>query len=175
MLLERLLELFSKKEIKEIEFIPIETKMPEPIEEPKEKLNDKLVRIADALTLLKTDITPKDKIPDEVACVENVCEVINKIVPFPILSYTPDFVRELKKDTRFEATLDFNEATIIVCATGTGNGTMRGHCGIIGTGKDIISNNSKTGIWEYNYTIETWKQRFRIKGGMPILLFKLKE
>lgn len=145
------------------------------MEESNEKLNDKLVRIADALTLLKTDITPEDRVPDEVACVENVCEVINKVIPFPILYYTPDFVRELKNDPRFEATLDFNEATIIVCATGTGNGTMRGHCGIIGIGKKIISNNSKTGRWEYNYDIESWKQKFRIKGGMPILLFRLKE
>lgn len=164
----------KESSVKEIEYIPIEKPMPEPkeviMEEP---LNSKLIRIADALTKLNIDVTPDDKIPDEVACVESLCEVLNKVISFPKLSYTPDLVRELKKHPRVQGTLDFNEASIIVCATGSGNGTMRGHCGVVGTNKEIISNNSKTGIWEYNYTIDSWVARFRNKGGMAILLFKL--
>lgn len=143
--------------------------------EPKEEnLNEKLVRIADALTLLNVDITPKDEVNDEVACIQNMCEVLNKVIKFPRLTYSPDLVRELKNDKIFEGTLDFNEATIIVSATGTGNGTIRGHAGIIGTNNEIISGNSFNGKWEYNYTIDTWKARYRVKGGMPILLFKFK-
>ena len=147
--------------------------MPEPI--PEENRNSKLIRIADALTLLNIDVTPEDKTPDEVACVESFCEVMNKVIPFPRLTYTPDLVRELKRDERFEATLDFNEASIIVSATGTGNGTMKGHCGIVGTNNEIISNNSNTGKWEYNYTINSWVARYRTKGGMPVLLFKFRD
>jgi hypothetical protein len=146
---------------------------PEPMEE--EKLNDKLIRIADALTLGKKDITPKDEVPDEVACVQNFCEVMNMVIRFPRLDNTKRLLDELKADPRFEATLDFNEATIIVNATGTGNGRLKGHCGYIGTSQDIISGNSYNGIWEYNYTIQKWNDRFRVKGGMQTYLFRLKE
>lgn len=149
--------------------------MPEPIPEPIENLNSKLVRIADALTLLNIDVTPKDKIPDEVACSESLCEVINKVCKFPIIPYTPDLVRTLKLDSRFEGTLDFNEATIIVSPTGTGNGSIVGHCGVIGTNNEIISNNSRTGKWEYNFTIDSWKARYSTKGGLKLLLFRFKD
>lgn len=174
-LLARLWALFFPKEIEEIEFIPLEPKPIETMPEPEENKNSKLVRIADALTLLNIDVTPEDKIPDEVACVEALCEVMNKVCYFPRLTYTPDLVRELKKDERFEGTLDFNEATIIVSPTGTGNGTVVGHCGVIGTNNEIISNNSKTGKWEYNYNIDTWKARYKTKGGLQILLFRFKD
>lgn len=170
--LKNLLATHSKDPIKE-------TPMPEPIPEPVESMNNKFIRIADAITKLNDgkgiDVTPEDKIPDEVACVESFCEVMSKVCYFPRLTYTPDLVRELKRDDRFEGTLDFNEATIIVSPTGTGNGTVVGHCGVIGTNNEIISNNSKTGKWEYNYNIDTWKARYKTKGGLQILLFRFRD
>ena len=171
----KLLQNTSDQDIKEVEFIQPIKPMPEPIPEPVENLNTKLIRIADALTLLNKDITPNDETPDEVACVQNFCEVMNKVITFPKLEHTAELLKELKRNPKFEGTLDFNEASIIVNATGTGNGTLRGHCGYIGTNNGIISGNSFNGKWEYNYTIGTWKARFRIRGGMPVYLFKFKD
>ena len=142
-------------------------------EEPTETNTEKLYRIADVLAQLEEDITPEDLTEDEVACVENLCEVINRVVEFPRLKYTPYLVTELKEDPRFKGTLDCKEGYIIVNATESGNGTVRGHCGVIGKGGKIMSGNSYNGKWEYNYTLDSWKQNFRIEGGMVTWVFRL--
>lgn len=149
-----------------------------PLEKPmqhEETRNEKLVRIADALAQLNIDVTPEDHIPDEVACVESVCEVINKVVPFPKETHTYYFLKELERNLLFEEVYKFSDATIIVSATDTGNGTMKGHTGIIGKDGQIINNNSLTGIWGYSYSEKTWNARFKVKGGMPTRLFRFKK
>jgi hypothetical protein len=120
------------------------------------------------------DITPKDTVPDEFACVEQLWTVLNTVHPFPYVTYTPRLVEELKKSEYWVGTLDLNKGNIIVNATGTGNGSVVGHCGFIWDNGKIVSNNSKTGKMDTYYNFETWKQRYRIKGGMPTLIFKLK-
>ena len=151
-----------------------EPEMSEPTStEPIESNNDKLYRIADALAQLEKDITPEDAIDDEVACVQNLCEVINQVVDFPKLAYTPYLVTALKEDSRFKGTLDLKAGHIIVNATESGNGAVRGHTGILGKDEKIMSGNSYNGKWEYNYDIESWTNRFRRKGEMPTLVFKL--
>lgn len=164
--------IFSQKElIEEIEYIPPIIK-PMNNEEKKELNADKLLRIADAFAskVPKVDITPTDEIPDDVACVSNLCELINEVVDFPRLTYTPTLVKEFKQDPRFKAKLDIEPGDILVNAT---MGNNIGHCGIVGKNGKVMSGNSKTGNWEYNYTIDSWKKYFKIQKGLPTQVFRL--
>ncbi len=122
---------------------------------------------------LGIDVTPLDRVNDELACVTSVTAILNHVVKFPRMSYTPYFVRELKRDKRFKGVMDIKVGDIMVNATGTGNGTIRGHCGIVGENGKIMSNDSYSGIWKYYYTIDSWKARYRVGGGMPTLVFRL--
>ena len=151
----------------EVKDTPV-TDTPEPV---KDSLSDKL--LAEAKSKLGQDVTTKDLAPTELACVEAVTEILNKVVPFPIMTYTPTFLTELKKDSRFKATLDLKAGNIIVSPTGSGNGTVRGHAGILDDNGRIMSNSSATGKWEANYTIDGWVDRFRVKGKMPIVVLEL--
>lgn len=122
---------------------------------------------------LGKDVTPRDNVPDVVACAESLSNVLKSLdKDFPILPYTPDLLRELKRNPHYEGTLDLEPGNIIINATGTGNGRIPGHCGIILEGAKIASNTSKTGLWEANFTIESWKARYRVFGGMPTYVFK---
>jgi hypothetical protein len=150
--------------VTEIEYIP-------PPEKPVEKtLKEKLLEAIEAS--IGFDVTPKDEVPDEVACVSSLCAVLRKVMDFPKLTYTPDLLNYLKKDKRFKSTLELKEGSILVNATGTGNGSMRGHCGFVRLDR-VVSNNSFTGKMDTYYTLHSWKEKFRIKGGMTTWVFEL--
>lgn len=139
----------------------------EPLETPREAL----LRVAKEH--LGKDVTPRDHVPDVVACAESLCNVIQSLdLTFPILPYTPDLLKELKRNPHYVGTLDLEPGNIIINATATGNGRIPGHCGVILENGKIASNNSKNGLWEDYYTIESWKARYRIYGGMPTMVFK---
>ena len=108
---------------------------------------------------LGIDVTPLDRVNDELACVTSLTAILNQVVKFPRMSYTPYFVRELKRDKRFKSVLDIKVGDIIINATNSGYNLIRGHCGIIGKNGKIMSNNSRDGIWKYNYNLDTWRDR----------------
>ncbi len=149
----------------------VEEKLVEIKEPPKKSQAQLLLEISESFENI--DPTPKDIINDKYACAESLSAVLQKLYPnFPNIVYTPTFVSFLKKDSRFKGTLDLGEGYIIINATGSGNGTVIGHSGIIGKNGTIWSNDSYTGKWSVNYNIDSWKERYRIKGGMPTLVFK---
>jgi hypothetical protein len=119
------------------------------------------------------EILKRDIVSDNVACVETVCLVLREFMEFPLLTYTPTLVSHLKKDKNFEGTLEIEPLSIIVNATGSGNGSMPGHAGFIWFDDKIASNNSDNGKLELRYTIDSWRKKFRIEGGMPTLVFRL--
>lgn len=144
------------------------------VEIPKETESKSLLLYKKAIELCGKDITPKDIVPDEVACAESVCTVIRDSIyrDFPMITSTTELHRFLKRDTRFKSTLDLKPGSIIISPTGSGNGSVRGHVGIIAEDNNIISNNSWTGMWEKNYTVESWVKRWRNVGKMPVLVFE---
>ena len=162
------LGLYSTKEIEIMEYIPLP-----PIK--METNTEKIIRIAEKYIGkdVSEEILGKDSVSDSVGCVETITLLLREVLlDFPVLTYTPTLVSQLKKDSRFAGTLELNVGNIIVNATGTGNGTLKGHAGLIWKDGKIISNNSFTGKLEINYTLESWKQRFRIRGGMPTQVYK---
>ena len=62
--------------------------------------------------------------------------------------------------------------TIILNVTGTGNGKVRGHVGIVGK-NSIMSNNSQSGLWDTHWDLETWKAYYEKFGGMKTHYFDI--
>jgi hypothetical protein len=144
------------------------------ISQPEPSKREQLFAVAKKY--LGTDNTPQDLVPDEVACAEHLCTIIRHIDPsFPIIPFTGDLLKELKRNPKYKATLDVKEGHIVINATGTGNNTVRGHCGIFVDGGKIASNNSVTGKWDNHWVLGDWVNHYRVKGGMPTHIFTFNE
>ena len=78
-------------------------------------------------------------------------------------------------DKRFELADHLSgPGTIVIAATGEGNGSMRGHVGILGENGLIMSSDSSDGLFKGNYDVNSWFQRYAVRGGFPIHYYKLK-
>lgn len=128
-----------------------------------------------ALSFIGTDVSEslfgKDFVDDVVACSESVSLVIKELFPdFPIISYTPNLHDFLLKDKRFRQTLTPSKNCIVLSPTEEAN---IGHVGIFVSDKTIASNDSRTGLFEENYTWESWLRGFKIKKGLHTYLFEV--
>lgn len=136
-----------------------------------------------AFDSLDTDASPSDVAPDEYGCAESVWTLIRqalklKLGAAPILS-TKLLLIALRQSKYFMQVQEPLPGDIIICATGTGNGTLLwGHCGIVGrnTAPDgsvwIMSNDSVSGTFKVNYTLKSWTRHYYLKGGFPINYFR---
>ena len=133
-----------------------------------------------AVGSLGEDITPQDEIPDDVACAEVINKIHEKTFGFPILSIreggasTKLLYYAMVKSSLFQESPEPLSGSIVISPTGLNNRISKiknGHIGIIGLNKIIMSNNSSNGLFEENYTIDSWKKRFVSEGGYPMLFF----
>lgn len=149
----------------------IERPSPTPIIIPKTG-REKLYEIA--LKYVGTDPTPQDLQSDEFACAEVVSTLLKKLLPdFPVLTFTPTLLEQLKKDNRFKQTNEFKEGNIIISPTLSGNGTVVGHVGIISQNGEILSNASSSGLWTNKYNNLSWVERYSRGGKLALYLFEL--
>lgn len=119
------------------------------------------------------DVTPDDLIPDKVACAITLTTLLNKLDPsFPKVAGTWTLWDILEHRTDYERVTVPSPETIIISPTGTGNGSMSGHTGVILANNVIASNDSATGKFIKNYTLDTWAERYVNKGGFKIHLYK---
>lgn len=127
---------------------------------------------------LGMDVSPNDLAPDELGCAETVSNLIQKVDPtFPIITGTWTLGAKMKADNRFERIYVPEKGCIVICMTGTGNGSMVGHTGIYMGGGVIASNESfgkKKGQFVENFTMESWRNRYEDRGGFETLFFRLK-
>jgi len=122
-----------------------------------------------------TDVTPDDLIPDMVACAITVSTLINKTDPtFPKVAGTWTLWDILSHRSDYERVTTPTPETIVISPTGTGNGSIPGHVGIYLAGDVIASNDSQSGKFIKNYTLDTWKARYVTKGGFPVYYYKKK-
>ena len=119
------------------------------------------------------DASPFDFANDELGCAESTCSIIKHSIArdFPLELATWILYKLLRKDKRFKQTLALSPGNIIISPTGYGNGSIRGHVGIVGENGAIYSSESSTGLWKTNYNIQTWATRYRGIGGFPIYVF----
>lgn len=140
---------------------------PQPQPEP---MREKI--LSEAKKWLGKEASPKDYAPDELACAESLCNVLDQVMDFPMMTGTWELFDHLKKDKRFKIVTELKEGNIIISPTGHGNGFIRGHVGIL-TGKgNIASNDSNSGFWLENYDVDSWVKRYRTRGGFPVVIFE---
>lgn len=132
-----------------------------------------------ATSFLGVDASPDDLAPDEYGCAETVDNIVCKALGAfigngnsPTLSTSHLYI-ELLFNGNFAASDVPSQGGIIISPTGYGNGALaHGHVGIIGTGQLVMSNSSFNGKFEVNYTIDSWRARYQIKGGYPVYFFR---
>ena len=159
---------------------PVSIIPPEPIRPPEPPKpispNEKLYEYA--RTFLGKDASPKDVATDEYGCAETITNIIHGCFgDFPVeggtIISTITLFKKLKSHEKFELVTDFSYGDILVSPTGYGNGTIKnGHTGILGKNGLIMSNDSTTGLFKENYTIDKWVERFREQGGFPLYFFR---
>jgi hypothetical protein len=160
----------QKSKIEIVEFIPPPEPEPEP--EPEPTMSDKLLKTAHSFLDkdVSEEILKKDIVPDEVACAETVSLLIKQIYKdFPILPSTRDLYNFFEKDKRFKPSVAGIGKIIISPRTPS----TYGHVGIFITETRIASNDSRTGKFIGNYTMESWKKEFEAKRGLITRVYEL--
>lgn len=134
----------------------------------------------EAKSSLGKHMTLNDSIPAEVGCSEAICAILKNVgisVPTNGIPGTANLAEWLKNNPNFGSIdtihSELGRGTIIVSPTGQGNGSVRGHTGILGD-YGILSNDSQSGLFLELWTLDKWNQFYGKQGGLPILLFEAK-
>lgn len=126
----------------------------------------------EAVLSIGKDASPIDLAGDSNGCAESVTNVLRKILPeVPVILGTYTLLEHLKQSPRFQQTVFLRPGTIVICATGTGNGRIQGHVGIVGKQAIIMSSDSATGLWLENFTYGSWYHKYHNVGGFKVYLF----
>src|SRR5438128_8508060 len=147
---------------------------------PGQRMEPRLILYNSALASLGTDASPNDLAPDEVGCAETIDTIYNKtFAHFIARGKTPTLSTNLLykalRDSLEFAQVDVSlEGDIVISPTGYGtNRAMpHGHVGIVGKNATIMSNDSRTGTFEQNFTLPGWIRYYHLKGGYPVAFFR---
>ncbi len=130
-----------------------------------------------ALNHCGTDASPDDDANDAYGCVDSIEEIHHKIFGEYIGAKKTLSTYWLKKyldeSPKFIRVPSPQEGSIVLSPTGYGgkNGVKNGHVGIVGAGGVIMSNDSRTGLWDENYTVDSWHRYYATKGGYPVYFY----
>lgn len=120
---------------------------------------------------LGTDASPMNLAPKELSCAEGVANILNKVypsVPRNIIS-TNILDKHLSDSTHFKSTKIPKPGSVIMSPR---QGTTPGHCGFFLTSNRIASNSSKTGLFEDNYSLDSWVREMRDKRKLKIYIYE---
>lgn len=145
-----------------------------------------LYEVVQSFVNKKIDVTPRDIVPDGVACAE-VFMAIERAA-FPNSDFKPSnpnstlYVRKALRDRTdlWKQVYIPAPGDAVVSPTGYGmkknpDGTPvipHGHIGYMLLNGRIASNTSKTGLFEDNYSLESWKERWVVRGGYPMEFYR---
>ena len=136
--------------------------------------NKKLRLYRAALDTIGRDASPDDLANDVVGCAESVTTIMRPIFGNPVILGTATFYEYLRYSTYFYQVTIPETGDILVSPTGMGNGTIQGHTAIVGKNGTLLSNDSYTGKFMANYTLDTWKKRYVDQGNLPMFFFRPK-
>ena len=109
------------------------------------------------------------------ACAESVNFIATRAIGTPIggLNSTAAMYIALCDTARFTRVSSPLAGDIVISPTGmsTTNAAWHGHVGIAGE-FGIMSNNSENGLWQEEYTTDSWKQSFAARG-FPTYYFRV--
>lgn len=156
--------------------IPLDPPKPAPMPTKQDQL------YALAKSLIGEHLTLNEAVPWMVGCAEAVSTVLHRFgtpgIPPRGIEGTAALLAFLEHSPAFEEVNDYEVGNIIISATGSGNGRVRGHVGICGV-TQIMSNNSENGRWGTTWSIngpasigQNWVQYYQVYGGIPTRFFK---
>ncbi len=135
-----------------------------------------------AVSVLGTDASPNDVAPDELACAETVDTIYKKAFGAfieggvgPTLSTTALYNAFSSSHNWLLLTpSEVVPGCVVISPTGMGTNPQmpHGHVGIVSSDDKIMSNTSATGLWMENYSLASWRERYVVGGGYPMLFFK---
>lgn len=157
---------------------PVEPlKMPvEPVEQPKLKtMTEQLYDLSKSL--LGTRLGRDKSIPWMVNCANACTDVLIRLgvkgLPTKGIAGTSALLSFLEDSPEFSEVQEYTPGAVIIAATGTGNGRIRGHVGICGN-HVIMSNNSESGFWDDHWDWTRWNNYYTQYGGIPTRFFIVK-
>lgn len=125
-------------------------------------------------SLLDTHLSLNDAVPWMVGCMEAVSKLLVEFdisgIPAAGIEGTYDGLLFFEKSAQFQEIYTYTPGAILIAATGTGNGKIRGHVGVCGY-NSIMSNNSETGKWDTQWDIDRFVAYYNGYGGIPIRYF----
>ena len=130
-----------------------------------------------AKSKLGQDASPFDAVNDSVGCAESLSMIIRQLDPaFPFVTGTWSLLDALRSSLGFRQLYsieDIEVGDVVLAVTGQGNGSVsNGHAGIVIDTNSVASNDSKTGKFLANYTVDSFVEYFNKKGGYPIYIFR---
>ena len=120
-----------------------------------------------------TDLSPDNVADKSVACAEGMSVGLHSLFPsFPkgVVS-TKNLKKALDLSPLFKPTLTPKAGAIVVSPR---TETVNGHCGFFITDERIVSNDSKSGLMQDNYSWASWIKTFKDGRGLRTFLFELK-
>ncbi len=138
---------------------------------------------ASAKDSLGKRMTLNDTVPPEVGCAEAVSTVLQRAgvagIPATGIASTLNLYTWLKNNTKFEEIDKPEPGAVVISPTGTGNGKVRGHTGIVGAFSamysgdyGICSNDSNTGLFLELWSVSKWQTYYESYGGLPMYYFR---
>lgn len=127
------------------------------------------------------DMSPLDKAPDNLACMESLDGVYfaafgeHLLSPANRLSTNLGY-KSMLKDPRLELidNADALPGDMVISPTGySKKNAKHGHCGIRGK-TAYMSNDSNTSLWTANYNLSNWELVFHKTLGFPVIHFRVK-
>lgn len=136
-----------------------------------------------AVSCLDKHITLNPAVPADVGCAEAVSYVMRLAgVNDGILGIagTAQLDAWLVSSPLFKKVLAPTPGAILVSPTGSGNGEVEGHTGIVAkfnvqypNDYGVLSNNSNNGLFMEQWSISAWAKNYHSKGGLPMNYYVL--
>lgn len=134
-----------------------------------------------AKSCLGIDASPNDVAPDEFGCAETVNAIYKKCFGKEIGGTVSTYLMYMSLSENikdFKIVTEALPGDIIISPTSLakkGTPFAHGHVGIVGENGVIMSNESSSGKFVENYTMESWRERYEKIGMYPIFIFRLVE
>lgn len=158
----------------------IPTEPPKPLPMPEKTKREHLYDTAYASR--GKDMSPLDRAPDNLACMESMDGVYfaafgeHLLTPANRLSTNLGY-KSMLADPRLALipNADALPGDMVISPTGySTKGTKNGHCGCWGK-SSVMSNDSSTGKWTANYSHAAWYNVFENVLGFPVYFFRVKD
>lgn len=143
---------------------------PETVPQPPKPMTNREWLYKVAYSCLDIDMAPTQ---DALGCSESLYYVMKKAgvpnLPKRAILGTAEMDAWLKKN--FASYANPLPGDIIMSPTGSGNGKIRGHTGIVGN-VNIMSNNSKNSLWQDEWNLKKWLNYYQKYGGLSTKYYR---